>query len=53
MEVSDINQDLDKAENNLVEELYNVIYLTEGKYPVTCTANRKESSEEIQSAEWR
>ena len=39
MEVGDISQTLDQAENELVEEVY--IYLTEGKYPVTCAANRK------------
>ena len=40
MEVGDISQDLDQAEeNDLVEDVY--IYLTEGKYPVDCAANRK------------
>ena len=40
MEVSDISQDLDQAEeNDLVEDVY--IYLTKGQYPVNCAANRK------------
>ena len=40
MEVGDISQDLDQAEeNDLVEGVY--IYLTEGQYPVNCAANRK------------
>ena len=48
MEVGDISQDLDQAEeNDLVEDVY--MYLTEGQYPVNCAANRKESSGE----KWR
>ena len=40
MEVDDKNEDLDQAENDLVDNVY--IYLTERQYPVNCAANGKE-----------
>ena len=40
MEVGDTSQALDQSEeNDLVEDVY--VYMTEGKYPVDCAANRK------------
>ena len=56
MEVGDISQDLDQAEeNDLVEDVY--IYLTKRTIPSKLCSKQKKShqekSGEIQSAEWR